>query len=281
MMPSGYRAREVARMLGLSVAQLRGWVRAGFLSPERGPRGELRFSFQDLVLLRTAKGLLEAKVPSRRVRQALARLQKQLPEGRPISGVHISAEDGRIVVRDGRAAWQPESGQALFDFSVSDLAHDIAPLVRRAAAGRKAEPEAADLDAEDWFVWGCELEEAAPAEAADAYRRALELDPVHAGAHVNLGRLLHEAGELQAAAQHYARALATHPEDATAAFNHGVVLEDLGRQADAIAAYQRALAVDPRYADAHYNLARLYERIGRRDAALRHLRSYKQLSGPA
>ena len=52
---SGYGASEVAKMLGLSVGQVRSWVRAGFLTPERGPRGELRFSFHDLVLLRTAK----------------------------------------------------------------------------------------------------------------------------------------------------------------------------------------------------------------------------------
>src|ERR1700737_315499 len=42
---SGYGAREVARMLGLSVGQVRAWVRAGFLEPERGARGALRFSF--------------------------------------------------------------------------------------------------------------------------------------------------------------------------------------------------------------------------------------------
>ena len=49
-------------MLDLSVEQLRSLVRAGFLEARRGTRGEYRFSFQDLVLLRTAKGLQAANV---------------------------------------------------------------------------------------------------------------------------------------------------------------------------------------------------------------------------
>ena len=53
----GYGARDVAKMLGLSVAQVRSYARLGFVEAQRGPRGELRFSFQDLVLLRTARGL--------------------------------------------------------------------------------------------------------------------------------------------------------------------------------------------------------------------------------
>ena len=32
----GYGAREVAKMLGLSVAQVRSFVKAGFLDPARG-----------------------------------------------------------------------------------------------------------------------------------------------------------------------------------------------------------------------------------------------------
>src|SRR5437763_681256 len=70
--PSGYSTKDVAALLGLSAGQVRSYVRSGFLAPQQGPRGEYYFSFQDLVLLRTAKGLLAARVPQRRIR--LARL---------------------------------------------------------------------------------------------------------------------------------------------------------------------------------------------------------------
>ena len=71
----GYTSRDVAKVLGLTVAQVRGFARDGFLTPGRGPRGELLFSFQDLVILRTAKGLVAARIPTRRIRRALRSLR--------------------------------------------------------------------------------------------------------------------------------------------------------------------------------------------------------------
>jgi tetratricopeptide (TPR) repeat protein len=268
----GYRAVEVAKMLGLSVGQVRSYVRSGFLSARRGPRGELRFSFQDLVLLRTARGLLAAEMPARRVKRALRKLKEQLPEGKELAGVHITADGDRIVVREGGSMWQPESGQVLFDFGVAQLAEKIAPLVRKAA---KADDD--ELTAEDWYAWGCDLEDAAPEQAQDAYLRVLELEPDHVDAHVNLGRLLHAAGELDGAQEHYQAALARRPYDTIAAFNLGVALEDAGKHDAAIAQYELTLQLDPACADAHYNAARLLERLGRWAEALRHLGAYRKL----
>src|SRR2546430_8030381 len=222
---TGYGSREVAHMLGLSLGQLRSCVRAGFLHPARGPRGELRFSFQDLVLLRAAQGLVGARIAARRVRAALRKLSSELPEGRTLRDVHIRAEGDRIVVGDGARKWSAEDGQVLFDFGTAELARRIAPLARRPPAS---------LDADGLYERGCDLEEADPAAARKAYERALELDSGHAGAHVNLGRLLHEAGKAAGPAEHYRRALEARPEDSTAAFNLGVALEDMGERAEAI-----------------------------------------------
>ena len=273
--PGGYAARDVSSLLGMSVGQIRLYVRAGFLVPRRGMRGEYRFSFQDLVLLRTAKALM-AQVPPRKVKRALLKLREQLPRGRDLTAVRITAEGDQIVVHDGRAAWIPESGQALLNFDVSELATEVAPLARKAAeAARSAEQE---LTAEDWYVLGCDLEAGDPDQARDAYRRALELHPTHYDARVNLGRLLHEAGELRAAEAHYRMALASRPGDATAAFNLGVALEDLGRKPEALEAYERAIRADPACADAHYNLAHLSEQLGKARTALRHLHIYRKLT---
>jgi len=206
-------------MLELPIAEVRAWVRAGLLTPERGPRGELRFSFQDLVLLRTAKGLMRQNVAPARVRKALRKLRAQLPEGRPLSGVHISAEGNRIVVRDGRTRWQPESGQALFDFGVAEIEESVAALPRKEEA-----PPPDGESAAEWYDEGCELEESDRDGAMHAYARAIELDPGHADAHVNLGRLHHDAGRLAEAERHYRAGLGAQPRDVTAAFNLGVVL---------------------------------------------------------
>lgn len=265
---AGYGAREVAKMLGLSVGQVRSYVRAGFLEPARGPRGELLFSFQDLVLLRTAKGLVSARIAPRRVRSALKKLREQLPEGRPLRGVRIRAEGDRIVVGDGARQFEPESGQALFDFDTAEVARKVAPLVRRAAF---------EGAADDWYERGCDLEDGAPAEAREAYLKAIELEPAHADAHVNLGRLLHAGGSAAAAADHYRKAIEANPAHSIAAFNLGVALEDLKLSEEAALAYRLALQADPSCADAHYNLAILHEREGNAALALRHLRTYRKL----
>lgn len=273
---NGYTTRDVAELLDLSPPQVRRLARAGLPEADRGPRGEYRFSFPDLVLLRTARELREARVPPRRIRAALRELRDALPRGRPLSAVRISAEGGRVLVREGETVWNPESGQVQFDFAVSELAERVAPRARRAAAAARAAE--GETDPEEWYELGRELELSDPAEARDAYRRALELDPQHADARVNLGYLLQEEGRLEAAVEHYRAALAAEPTHATAAFNLGVALEDLGRPREAERAYQMALEVDPGFADAHYNLSGLLERLGDGARALRHLRTYRELA---
>jgi tetratricopeptide (TPR) repeat protein len=284
---SGYSTRDVAALLSIPVAQVRSYVRSGFLVPGHGPRGEHRFTFQDLILLRTAKGLVEARVPSRRIVVALRNLREQLPEGRSITGVRISAQGHHVVVRDGREVWNPESGQALLDFEVSELAREAASLEqeRSQRTRRQLEPveetgtEATEADtAEEWFDRGVEVELDDPIAAEDAYRQALEIDPSMVDARLNLGRLLHEAGRTVEAEGHYRSALESRPDDSTALFNLGVALQDLGRPAEAAEIYEKALELDDAFADAHYNLAVVYEELGRKKSAIRHLKSYKLLS---
>jgi len=274
LFPSGYSAAQASKLLDLPLHQIRNFVEAGFLTPRQDDKGEYRFSFQDLVLLRTAKGLTD-KLSPRKVRQALKTLKEQLPQGRDLSALRITAEGDTIVAHDGKSAWNPESKQTLISFQVSELAADVAPLAREAVqAAREGEQE---LTAEDWYELGCDLEMDDPEEARDAYRRCTELKPLHPDAHLNLGRLLHEAGEIQAAHEHYRLALAVRPDDPTAAYNLGVSLQDLERFPEAMHAYDRALKSDPQNADAHYNLAQVYEAIGKPMMAFRHLQIYRKL----
>ena len=269
-----YSVREVSALLGLSPAQIRTYAEKGFLEPARGPAGEMQFGFHDLVLLRTASELSAANIPQRKVLRVLERLREQLPSGRSLTAVRITADGDNVIVRDGGTVWNPESGQSLFDFSVADLAAQTAPIVLRAVEEAREDQE---TTAEHWFDLACELEMSSIESAKDAYERALEADPHHADAHVNLGRLLHEQGATADAERHYRAAVEADPEHNTAAFNLGVALEDLGRIDDALAAYAKAIALDPDNADAHYNLAGIYEQRGDKQAALRHLKVYRTL----
>lgn len=279
-MSPGYSTREVSEIVGLTPRQIRGYARSGLLSPRRDEADHYLFSFQDIVVLRTARELRDADVSPRKIRRSLERLQEQLPRGRPLTAVSISAAGEQVVVRDRDAVWEPETGQTHFDFDVAELASAVAPLAREAADEHLGEeaPPPDDVDADEWYDLGLDLEAVAPQRASQAYRRAIALDPGHAEAHLNLGRLLHEQGQLREAEVHYRQALAADPESPLAAYNLGVVLEDRGWSFEAARTYERAIGLDPEYAEAHFNLARLHERAGRKEDAVRHLSAYKRLT---
>jgi tetratricopeptide (TPR) repeat protein len=275
-MPS-YSVRDVERVLHLSAGTTRGLIRAGFVSPTRGAKREYRFSFQDLIVLRTARALIQAKVPRQRIRRSLESLKRELPESLPLSGLAICAVGDRVVVREGDRRWQADSGQYLLglDVSVENGVLNVVEHARNPAPAAKAAPAAA----RDWFAEGLALEATDLKAALAAYRRSTEADPDNAAAWINLGRLLHEQGATLEAEAVYRRALEQVGPDALLLFNQGVLLEDLGRTAAALAAYSQAVAEDPGLADGHYNLARLYESLGEPQHAIRHLGQYRRLIG--
>lgn len=279
-------AHEAARILRTTESEVLRLARLGGIAPEPGLGGAPEFTFQQLVLLRTTQGLVDAGVPARRVRRVWASLRRQLRSDLPLSSIRILADGDRAVAWDGAARWQPESGQFLLDFDAGEMA-GAAPAARgRAPAPGPAlaliEAEApaaapAGLSAEQWFHIASELESESPLEARAAYRQALDLDPEMADAHLNLGRLEHEAGELGKAEAHYRDAVRCAPEDPVSHFNLGVLLEDRGRPDEAILAYLQAIARDPECADAHYNLGLVLEARGRRCEAIGHLMTARRL----
>ena len=88
-------------MLGLSRAVISGLIASGFVTPSRGKRREYRFTFHDVVLLRTACALQQARIPARRILRSLQRLKATLPGELPISGLRITAVGTRL--RSGKA----------------------------------------------------------------------------------------------------------------------------------------------------------------------------------
>jgi tetratricopeptide (TPR) repeat protein len=270
-----YSTREVAELLGITTARVRSLMRAGVVTPQRSSTGRAAFSFQDLVLLRTAKGLIEANVPARRITKALQALASQLPTDRPLSAVRVRIDGDRVIVRDSASSWEPESKQTVLDFSLRELGEKVAPLARESLQRALRTASSAD----DLFHAALESEEiGATADAESAYRSAIAADPAHVSAHINLGRLCHVGKALDEAERLYRRALELEPSHPTARFNLGVVLEDKGATADAIAEYLEAVRVDPRVADVHFNLARLYQQSGDQQAALRHFSRFRALT---
>ncbi len=266
---------QAARIVGLPAGRLRRCVRAGLVAPARDPRGRLRFDFVDLVLLRTTRALLEQRVPLTRIGRALASLRRQLGN-HPLTRLSVYRDGDRVVAWDGTKRWSPESGQLLFDFDPGRLARRRGGerVTTLRTEGRAGLPE---LNADEWCDLAMEIEERSPLEARAAYHHALDLEPGHVIARINLGRLLHADGNLVGAESHFREAAHYEPDCALAWYNLGVVLEDGDRPTEALPCYEAAVRADARLADAHWNLSLLYERLGRHQDAIRHLVIHRRL----
>jgi DNA-binding transcriptional MerR regulator len=272
-----YSVRDIERVLRLSRSTIRGLIDVGFVTPTRGPRREYRFSFQDLIVLRAARALIQAKVSRRRIRRSLEDLRKHLPQTMPLSGLSICAVGDRVVVRDGNSQFQVDSGQYVLGLDVT-VEDGVLRVVEKEFGTRDEDGPEPPRNAEDWFDDGLDFEENGLIDQAiEAYKQTVALDGQNVAAWINWGRLLHDRGNQREAEAVYRRAIELCGPDAVLMFNLGVLLEDLGRTLAALEAYQSAVGEDPALADGHYNLARLYEALGQPQHAIRHLGQYRRL----
>lgn len=270
---STFALRRVQELLGVSRTAVTRLIDAGFVTPTRGARNEFRFTFQDLMLLRTAHELRRADISPRKILHALRRLKATLPQELPITGLRIAAIGDNVVVRDRQGHWEVDSGQLLMDFEVAPVQGSIAFLQTPTQV-----PDATGTGAESWFARGTQWEIDDPAQAEAAYRRALSLAPDYVDAYLNLGAMLCESKRCDEAVDLYDRALEHCPDSALVHFNHAIALEDQGRLEAAVESYERSLQLDPTLADAHFNVGRLEEQLGDARGALRHYSAYRRLS---
>lgn len=267
---ASYTLKRVQELLGLGPTVVRALVAKGFVTPSRGPRRELRFTFQDLLLLKTAEALRRAAVPARRIAASLATLRAGLPADVPLAGLRITSVGADVAVREAGGVREATTGQLLLDFEVV-VEGDAVVLVSDRSAAASPPPT-------DWFLLGEALEATDAAKAEEAYRAALAEEPGRVDALVNLGATLCEAGRCSEAVQLFDGAVACGTTNALLHFNHAIALEDIGDAARAVAAYEATLELEPTMADAHYNLGILLERAGNSQGALRHFNAYRRIA---
>lgn len=105
-------------------------------------------------------------------------------------------------------------------------------------------------------------------KAANACRKALEIEPGFAEMHSNLGNALKDLSRFDEAIAAYVRALELKPALAETHNNLGIVLKHRRRFGEAIEAYTRAIQLKPGYAEAHHHLGVALIEAGRYDEAV-------------
>jgi DNA-binding transcriptional MerR regulator len=265
---------EVSRLFGIGLNRLRYWERIEFI-PRSSRVGRRRYyTFQDLISIRAAKGLLARGIPLRSVRRNVKALTEALPRvARPLSSLCVCADGQRLVVRDDRGDFEPETGQLVLNFDVSSLRDDVVRVLRR--DGASGEPRTAY----DYYLEGCRLDEDENTQdqAEAAYRRAIELDASFANAFTNLGNLFFRRGDLDAAERTYHKALTVDPDQPEAHYDLGLLSFERGDLEQASERFEEALRRDPAFANAHFNLAMVLEELDEADASRQHWRAYLEL----
>ena len=214
-------------------------MRSGVVTPQRNSAGRAASTFQDLVLLRTAKGLIDAKVPRAAHHESPASAREPAADrSAPFRG----ARADRRRPRD-RSRQRQQLGARI----EANRARLLDPRARRESRAARARVRAASAArrVDGRRPVSCRARKRGDrrnAEAENAYRNAIAADPAHVAAHINLGRLRHVGKALDEAERLYRRALELEPTHPTARFNLGVVLEDRGATSDAIEAVSRSRA---------------------------------------
>jgi len=271
-----YALRDVARLTGASIEQLRRWHKSGLL-PAR-TEDELRYGFPDVVAARTAIDLINKGVTTRQVREAVEKVRAWRPDlNQPLASLRVVSDHGRLMVRIDEALVEPRSGQAVLDLPMEALL-EAAGEVISVRPPKTPTVEDEPQDADGWLRSGLDAESGGDPETAEmAYRRALSIEPTHPGALLNLGNLVYSRGKLRPACELYRAATRAAPDYPQAWYNLANVLDDLGHPDASARAYETALELDPSYADAHFNIALLWEKQGHRARARDHWQAYLDL----
>jgi DNA-binding transcriptional MerR regulator len=130
-----YTVAQAARLTGCTASQLRHWSRSDLVVPSLDGA---RYAFRDLVSLRVVRSLLDAGLPSTRVRVALRAL-RDLGDG-DLAGLRLIT-DGRTVWScrdDGQILDALRHGQLALFVAVDLVAADVDAEVRAFQAEREA-----------------------------------------------------------------------------------------------------------------------------------------------
>ncbi len=149
----------------------------------------------------------------------------------------------RMALQNAEAALKaaPESGEAHRAMAVALRRGAHADPVRR----KEEVLLALDLEPghpDNWY----ELWRASGSAAADpAIKRALELDPSHCAARIDLGVILCEEGRHREALTQFQLALRGNPRNSLALYNAAMVLNILGLPDNALSVLRKGLALQP------------------------------------
>lgn len=109
------------------------------------------------------------------------------------------------------------------------------------------------------------------------FKEVTRLDPLRAGAYINLGAVYNRLGQLDDAIPVLRRGIQLDSNRGEGYYNLGLAYRRKGQLDLAIQAYREATRINPRMADAHFNLANLYREKEQYGLSISHYRHALEL----
>jgi pimeloyl-ACP methyl ester carboxylesterase len=241
---TAYTLGNVARICKVKPARLRYWERTSLLRPAGESDdpgfefGDIITVRTVLDLLQRGVPLRRIRKSAEDLQSLVPELDH------PLGALREWVEgSGRVVVRHDGVLVQP-NGQTVLDFDVvspeDESLATLSELSGRRTGAIANQQALARQNALDWFERGCKLDSdrATYADAIESYHCALEADPDFADAHCNLGSVYFNQDRRATARGCFERAIEIEPLHVEANLNLASLLEEEGR--NKIGAFMRS-----------------------------------------
>jgi DNA-binding transcriptional MerR regulator len=116
-----YSPQDIEKLFGVTVGRIRYWDKIGFLTPSVKIGGRKYYTSQDLVGLRTAKGLLDAGLSFAKVRRTVIDIKQFSSTLRNPPAQLLIHADEKGVIFNSRTVLSKSSGQLLIGFLQRDF----------------------------------------------------------------------------------------------------------------------------------------------------------------
>lgn len=120
-----YSAQDIQRLFGFTVGRIRYWDKIGFLTSSLKIGARRYYTPQDLIGLRTAKGLLDAGLPFAKVRRIVIDVKKISPTVKNSLSKLIIHGDRKGMFLNGGVILFHSSGHPLIGFSEKDFEREM------------------------------------------------------------------------------------------------------------------------------------------------------------
>ncbi|HFD91693.1 MAG TPA: MerR family transcriptional regulator [Gammaproteobacteria bacterium] len=112
-MATVFTSRQAIQITGVTQRQLAYWRKIGLITPsQQTPGGHSRYTFPDLIALKTAKRLIDGGVSLQKLRSSITALTRTLPHlKQPLTELSLLATGDVILVFHEGAVFETLTGQ--------------------------------------------------------------------------------------------------------------------------------------------------------------------------